>query len=137
MTPKKRLFKLKKELRRVQNKWHKYIKKEQRHYQLISKNILLPINDKTITAYSFPKNIKSYEIFTTVGTAYIIDSTLKDFPIIDYSKICYICRRYINTNYNYDSLNGFHNRTNNYEQYVYKRFNVINIDNFDLDRWYD
>ena len=50
MTPKKRLFKLKKELRRVQNKWHKYIKKEQRHYQLISKNILLPINDKTQTS---------------------------------------------------------------------------------------
>ena len=36
MTPKKRLFKLKKELRRVQNKWHKYIKKEQRHYKLMS-----------------------------------------------------------------------------------------------------
>ena len=96
MTPKKRLFELKKELRRVQNKWYKYNKKEQLH----NKNILLPINDKTITEYSFPKNIKSYEIFNTVGTAYIIDSTLKDFPIIDYSKICYICRRYINTNYN-------------------------------------
>lgn len=83
MTPKKRLFELKKELRHIQRKIYKYSKLNHVNYS----------NYKDIVDYCFPKYINSYTIITSNKKRYIINCFTNEFPAdLNFSRILYICK---------------------------------------------
>lgn len=82
MTSKKRLFELKKELRRVQKKMYKYSK--------INNNY---DNYKDIVDSCFPKYIKSYTIITSDKKRYVINCFTNEFPTdLNFNHILYISK---------------------------------------------
>ena len=93
MTPKKRLFLLKKELLRVKRKMDRYNKLIQKYPE----REFIDVVDKC-----FPKYINSYTIITSDKKRYIINCFTEEFPItLNFCNIVYInktkCFCYYNT----------------------------------------
>ena len=130
MTPKKRLFELKKELRRVQRKIYKYTKLKCDKYNIYA----------DITDYCFPRFVNYYEIITSEGIRYVIDRDTETFPNINFRDIVYIRKnfcicfwtkngKHLNNLYqkkDQDSITGYYDHTYEYGEFIRNKFNVIN-----------
>lgn len=81
MTPKKRLFELKKELMAVKKKMNK-LNNLRLHYPT---QYFPPVDE-----YAFPAYIDSYTVITGYGKMYIINCLTNEFPDIKFKNILYI-----------------------------------------------